>query len=113
MACAVSRQQADQARNVICPRERFVDPPGSSQRSLKLALHEKRAAYQGPLLRFLSSIALMLLLLSTANAADGQNGVLGRGDAVVTGFSGIKPAQAAIPPGGNPLDEFFIDLDQP
>src|SRR5665648_83800 len=102
MACAVSRQEAHQARNVICARERFVDPPGSSKRSTKWALHEKRAAQQGALLRVLTGIALMLLLLAPVSAADGQDGVFGRGDAVVTGFSGITPSNAPIPPGGNP-----------
>ncbi|MBC8048984.1 MAG: hypothetical protein H7X92_02420 [Chitinophagales bacterium] len=33
------------------------------------------------------------------------------GDAVVSGFSGIKPMDKPVPPGGNPLDEFFIDLN--
>lgn len=39
--------------------------------------------------------------------------MLGRGDAVVTGFSGIKPSNVPLKPGANPLDEFFFDLDGP
>ncbi len=49
--------------------------------------------------------------LSQANAqANTQNAGLARGDAVVTGFSGIKPLDVSVPPGASPLDYFFIDL---
>ena len=109
MACTLSLQATDQTRNDVRARERFVDPPGSRKRQVKLVHHEKRAAHQGALLRVLTGIALMLSLLAPASAAEEQNGVLGRGDAIVTGFSGIKPTNAPTPPGGNPLDEFFID----
>ena len=36
---------------------------------------------------------------------------LAQGDAVVTGFSGIKPLRAPLPSGANPLDYFLIDLE--
>ena len=46
--------------------------------------------------------------LSQANHA--QDASLARGDAVVTGFSGIKPLETPVPTGADPLDYFFIDL---
>ena len=73
------------------------------------------------------------LLLFSARAADNQTNVLQRlsqlrdraqvtqpaaaavhspGDAVVTGFSGVRPPQQ-VAPGVNPLDKTFIDLDGP
>jgi uncharacterized caspase-like protein len=42
-----------------------------------------------------------------------QDTGLARGDAVVTGFSGIKPLDVPLPPGANPLDYFVIDLQGP
>ncbi|MGF1621602.1 MAG: hypothetical protein ACFCUR_13430 [Rhodomicrobiaceae bacterium] len=67
----------------------------------------------GTLLSFLAATILMLFLIATISDARAQDqaNILNRGDAVVTGFSGIKPADAPLPPGANPLDEFFIDLD--
>jgi hypothetical protein len=45
-------------------------------------------------------------------SADGKGaGIIAPGDAVVTGFSGIKAPDAAVPPGADPLDAFHIDLD--
>jgi uncharacterized repeat protein (TIGR01451 family) len=62
-----------------------------------------------------SAPRLMMLLgavLLPITAAKAQS-VLSQGDAVVTGFSGIKPLDASVPPSTNPLDTFFIDLDGP
>ncbi len=56
------------------------------------------------------TLALTGPAMSNANA---QDGILGPGDAVVTGFSGIKPTGDPVPPGGSALDGFFIDLDGP
>lgn len=60
--------------------------------------------------RRLSGAAVALLLTTTTPVA-AQSAVLDRGDAVVTGFSGIKPSPAPLPEGASPLDEFFIDPD--
>ncbi len=38
---------------------------------------------------------------------------LERGDTVVTGFSGIKPGSGIVAPGGDPLEQFFIDPAKP
>jgi hypothetical protein len=75
------------------------------------ALSRERPLLIGALWRLLLGITALFLVIASFTGAHAQNGVLGRGDAVVTGFSGVKPADAPIPAGGNPLDEFFIDLD--
>lgn len=49
-----------------------------------------------------------IFAFSTAYAQDG--GLIARGDAVVTGFSGIK-TDAEVPKTVHPLDRTFIDLD--
>ncbi len=53
------------------------------------------------------------LLANLPSSARAQDAGLARGDAVVTGFSGIKPLDVPLPPGANPLDYFFIDLQGP
>jgi len=58
-------------------------------------------------------VGLLLALIASLAPASAEDGVLARGDAVVTGFSGIRPADAPLKPGANPLDEFFIDLNGP
>ncbi len=58
----------------------------------------------------LALCAFMGAGLSQANAQDTS---LARGDAVVTGFSGIKPLDVPVPDGASPLDYFFIDLQGP
>jgi len=58
-------------------------------------------------------LAAFVLLALAMTAARAQDSALMPGDAVVTGFSGIKPADVPLGPGANPLDEFFIDLDGP
>lgn len=67
--------------------------------------------------RFLSrartAVAAAAIGLSAAFAFPASAQVLAPGDAVVTGFSGVKPGEAPLAPGANPLDEFFIDLDGP
>ena len=45
--------------------------------------------------------------------AAAQEPALERGDAVVTGFSGIQPSTDTPPAGANPLDYFFIDIEGP
>jgi hypothetical protein len=59
-------------------------------------------------------------LLAQTTTARGQaapplapGAVLSPGDAVVTGFSGIKPAEGPLPPGASPLDSFLIDTEGP
>ncbi|MGI9523160.1 MAG: hypothetical protein ACR2PG_16100, partial [Hyphomicrobiaceae bacterium] len=62
-------------------------------------------------LTILSALVLWILSLALANA---QDVLLGRGDAVVSGFSGVKPRnEATAPTSGSPLDRFFIDLEGP
>jgi hypothetical protein len=58
-------------------------------------------------------LLLGLVLLQTTGARAQGAGILAPGDAVVTGFSGIKAPDAPVPPGGDPLDAFHIDLDGP
>ena len=74
MTISIRRRQADRSANAIW------SPPHA-------------------LWHCVASIALMLLLLIAAPPARAQDGVLGRGDAVVTGFSGIRPNNAPLPPG--------------
>jgi hypothetical protein len=105
MSCAVENQK-NSSKPYSPRRERFADPPGACSRS-SVAFPITRFA----LFRLLAGIAALLLLAVNMPAAQAQNAVLGRGDAVVTGFSGIKPADVPVPPGANPLDEFFIDPD--
>lgn len=106
----------------ICPRranlrkhptrERFADPPGRGAADQEPAVMGAKRLNQGAaVLRLFSSLAFILFLVIDFSQAQAQTAVLGRGDAVVTGFSGIKPADAPLPPGANPLDEFFIDLE--
>ncbi|OGT91384.1 MAG: hypothetical protein A2514_11725 [Gammaproteobacteria bacterium RIFOXYD12_FULL_61_37] len=45
--------------------------------------------------------------------AQAGEGLLQPGDAVVSGFSGIRPADRPVPPGANPLDSFYIDTEGP
>jgi len=65
----------------------------------------------------LSRLGLALALFASLGAgfsqANAQDASLARGDAVVTGFSGIKPLDVPVPAGANPLDYFFIDLQGP
>jgi len=55
---------------------------------------------------------LLTVLWATAAKAQDQR-ILMPGDAVVTGFAGIKAPDAPIAPGTDPLDMFHIDLDGP
>ena len=62
------------------------------------------------------SIAVSMLVwggLTAATAQDSPRGILGLGDAVVTGFSGVRPPAAPLPPRVDPLDKIFIDIDGP
>ena len=53
-------------------------------------------------------------LLSGADGAIAQSApVLDRGDAVVSGFPGIRPPLQPVAPGANPLDHFMIDPEGP
>ena len=52
-------------------------------------------------------------LAASVTSASAQDTTLGRGDSVVTGFSGIRPSETPLPPGADPLDHFFIDLEGP
>ncbi|GBE43617.1 putative peptidoglycan binding domain protein [bacterium BMS3Bbin10] len=68
------------------------------------------------LLLFLAFALLSLnasLFATAAQAQQGQPGVVGLGDLVVTGFSGALPPPpgAPLPPGVNALDETFINPD--
>ena len=62
-----------------------------------------------------ASIALSMLVwggLTAATAQDSPRGILGLGNAVVSGFSGVRPPAAALPPGIDPVEKTFIDLDR-
>ena len=59
-------------------------------------------------LLFASVAAAALLSAGGARAAEA---LMAPGDAVVTGFSGIRPSGVPLVPGGNPLDHFFINVD--
>ncbi|MDO8533517.1 MAG: hypothetical protein Q7S17_02085, partial [Xanthobacteraceae bacterium] len=48
---------------------------------------------------------------TAATAQDSSRGILGLGNAVVTGFSGARPP--AAPPRIDPIEKTFIDLDRP
>ena len=65
--------------------------------------------------RRLRALAAALLLMSAPAAAQvaGGTGLLGPGDAVVTGFSGTLPPPEGLPDGADPLDFTFIDPDGP
>lgn len=72
-------------------------PPGGSPTSIWTA-------------SILAGVAMLgSLLFSHPAAAQGPQPVFASGDAVVTGFSGIKPPEGAPSEGANPLDGFFID----
>jgi len=64
-------------------------------------------------LRFFRTTAFVLLLAGGALAQEvPQQGVLGLGDAVVTGFAGtLLPDPDSLLPGGEAIDETLIDLD--
>ena len=56
----------------------------------------------------------MPVVLAAAVPATGQqaSGIIGLGDAVVTGFSGtVAPDPLTLPDGVEPIDETLIDLD--
>ncbi len=55
-------------------------------------------------------IAAIVVGIAAAFGAPAHAQVMSAGDAVVTGFSGVKPSEQPVPPGGSPLDEFFIDM---
>lgn len=57
----------------------------------------------------LASVAAAALL--SAGSARAAEALMAPGDAVVTGFSGIRPSGVPLVPGGNPLDHFFINVD--
>lgn len=63
-------------------------------------------------LRTVTALALLSLapLMSPASAVAADTGVLKRGDAAVTGFSGTR-TEADVPQDVHPLDRTFIDLD--
>ena len=63
-------------------------------------------------LRQAAALAFAMLLIGAAPAAAQQSqGIVGPGNAVVTGFSGTSPNQA--PDGGDPFDYLSIDLNGP
>src|SRR5262245_19564286 len=76
----------------------------------------ERRTVLGSRLRRLASASMLLLssvMLPVAAAQAQTPAILAQGDAVVTGFSGIKPLDAPVRSGADPLDSFFIDLDGP
>src|SRR5262245_10268977 len=63
--------------------------------------------------RGMSVIAAVAFCLAATLGLPAGAQVMTPGDAVVTGFSGIKTSDQPVPPGGDPLDEFFIDPSGP
>ena len=58
------------------------------------------------------TMAVLLTAAAPAAAIAGEGaGLLGAGDAVVTGFSGILPPPEGLPDGADPLEHTFIDPD--
>ena len=57
-----------------------------------------------PLSRLRWGLVLFAFLATGLSQANAQDTQLARGDAVVTGFSGIKPLDVPVPAGANPLD---------
>ncbi len=99
---------------IVRPRaqNRPSRPPGRDPTSAAIAASPPPSRNKS-LLRRLANAGLMLCLAASFSQAYAQDSVLGRGDAVVTGFSGIKPSNVPLKPGANPLDEFFIDQNGP
>jgi hypothetical protein len=56
---------------------------------------------------------VFLVFAASRLAVAADSFALQRGDIIVTGFSGIKPGAVSIPPGGDPLQQFFIDTAKP
>ncbi|MGI9410400.1 MAG: hypothetical protein ACR2OV_10035 [Hyphomicrobiaceae bacterium] len=61
----------------------------------------------------MTGLLAVSLLFASLSEAYAQDGIIGPGDAVVTGFSGISPTGEPVPPAGSPLDTFFIDVEGP
>jgi hypothetical protein len=59
------------------------------------------------------SIAALMLVVVTASAQDSSRAILGPGNAVVTGFSGVRAPAPPLPPRVDPVERTFIDLDRP
>ena len=68
---------------------------------------------KSPIPRFGLALALCAFMGAGLSQANAQDTRLARGDAVVTGFSGVKPLDTPAPAGADPLDTFFIDLQGP
>jgi hypothetical protein len=77
---------------------------------LNRATERRRALRASTSWRYCTAAAFALSVALLAAGAQAQ-GFLAPGDAVVTGFSGTKAADAAGPQGTDPLDAFYIDLD--
>jgi hypothetical protein len=59
------------------------------------------------------SIAALLVSGATVSAQDSPRAILGLGNAVVTGFSGVRAPVPPLPPQVDPIERTFIDLDRP
>ena len=75
--------------------------------------HERsHRADRGSRLRTVLFAAVSFGLFACAEAAAQPAGIVANGNAVVTGFSGAAPP-VMIPPGTDPVDKTFIDLNGP
>ena len=61
--------------------------------------------------RAVLAAATLLMVAAPVAAQEASSGIVGPGNAVVTGFSGTVPNQA--PAGGDPFDYLSIDLNGP
>src|ERR1043165_6079575 len=85
--------------------------PSHRCRTVLANAHRQFNAYAALAATALLALALMIVQ-ATGARAQGQS-ILSPGDAVVTGFSGVKAPDGPVAPGSDPLDGFHIDLDGP
>ena len=88
-----------------------MQPSGRREMARAAAGSESARLHTYAFLAALLAFALMVLQVTGARAH--EQGILMPGDAVVTGFAGIKAPDVPITPGADPLDLFHIDLDGP
>jgi len=56
-------------------------------------------------------VLIALVFAATTGVAPAQEGIIRRGDAVLTGFAGVRGPGPDLPPDVHPLDRTMIDLD--
>ncbi len=79
----------------------------------QVPIHAPKSTTKRLLINLVLTLSVAALAVSSASAIAGTGPVLDRGDAVVSGFPGIRPPLTPPPTGANPLDYFAIDPDGP